>query len=263
MKQLTVVSDWVDDGVYAAEFESAVSGFLLEMLLPRIIFVKTTGSSIHTGFILEQIIETKERLGRPLNTVIYLGTESKISNQSLSFYVIKLHTGIVVCGLNLDYSFSFIKPKINEAFVYQLNTGKSNFMSRDIYSRVVAHLIESKEQELQLEEVHTNTIAELTGYYAGHIDIFGNIITTIRHEDFKGKYRAGDYVLCTVGEVTRKVVVVDDLWSLGEGILAIGPCSFGAVSNPYLAIASKSTEHSGSARYLFNQPTPGVSIYIK
>jgi S-adenosylmethionine hydrolase len=200
MKKLIVVSDWVDDSLTCAEFSSAVLGFLSESKNTQITFVSSTPSTIHTSFLINQIVEVEERFGRPLETVIFQNTDPRLQSktkvekaQGAKFLVIRLKSGLYLCGPNAGYDFSMVKEKIDEVFEYKDFDKGSQFRSRDLYSRVCAHLMEAMEDELDLEEVSVDVIPDLKGFYIGHIDNFGNIKTTITHEDLKGKVEYGGF----------------------------------------------------------------------
>lgn len=244
MKKLTVVSDWVDDSLTCAEFSSAVLGFLSESKNAQITFVSSTPSTIHTSFLINQIVEVEERFGRPLETVIFQNTDPRLQSktkvekaQGAKFLVIRLKSGLYLCGPNAGYDFSMVKERIDEVFEYKDFDKGSQFRSRDLYSRVCAHLMEAMEDELDLEEVLVDVIPDLKGFYIGHIDNFGNIKTTITHEDLKGKVEYGEYIKIKIGKVIKKVLYVDNLFGGEVGELVIYPGSSGKKDNPYLEIS--------------------------
>jgi hypothetical protein len=187
MKKLIVVSDWASDSLSCQEFRSTVEGFLQKGNYANISFIFSTPSNIHTGFLIQQIVEIEERYGRTGKTVISGNTDPRIQTdlpvedgKGAEFVVLRLLNGILVCGPNADCNFSLIKKKIEAAFIYRGLSKGGQFRSRDLYGRVYAHLMEEMEDELELEEIHTNIIPELRGFYIGHIDNFGNIKTTLK-----------------------------------------------------------------------------------
>jgi len=244
MKKLLVISDWVDDSLTCAEFSSAVLGFLNNPTNVNINFIASTPSTIHTAFLINQLVETEERFGRPLETVIFENTDPRIQSnepvkaaQGAKFLVIRLKSGLYVCGPNAGYDFSMIKDKIDEVFEYRDFDKGSQFRSRDLYSRVCAHLMEAMEDELDLEEVSVDLISDLKGFYIGHIDNFGNIKTTITEEDLKGKVEYGEFLIVKISKATKKVKYVDNLFGGKPGELVIYPGSSGKKDNPYLEIS--------------------------
>jgi S-adenosylmethionine hydrolase len=244
MKKLIVISDWVDDSLTCVEFSSAVLGFLSESKNAQITFVSSTPSTIHTSFLINQIVEVEERFGRPLETVIFQNTDPRLQSktkvekaQGAKFLVIRLKSGLYLCGPNAGYDFSMVKERIDEVFEYKDFDKGSQFRSRDLYSRVCAHLMEAMEDDLDLEEVSVDVIPDLKGFYIGHIDNFGNIKTTITHEDLKGKVEYGGYIKIKIGKIIKKVRYVDNLFGGEVGELVIYPGSSGKKDNPYLEIS--------------------------
>jgi len=244
MKKLIVVSDWVDDSLTCAEFSTAVMGFLGEILGTRIDFIASTPSTIHTAFLINQLVEVEERFGRPLETVIFQNTDPRIQSnlplkaaQGAKFLVVRLKSGIHLCGPNAGYDFSMIKDRIDEVFIYEGFDKGSQFRSRDLYSRVCAHLMEAMEDELDLSEVGVDIIPDLRGFYIGHIDNFGNIKTTITEEDLKGKVEYEEFLKVKIGKITKKAKYVDNLFGGVPGELVIYPGSSGKKDNPFLEIS--------------------------
>jgi S-adenosylmethionine hydrolase len=272
MKKLIVVSDWVDDSLTCAEFSSAVLGFLSESKNAQITFVSSTPSTIHTSFLINQIVEVEERFGRPLETVIFQNTDPRLQSktkvekaQGAKFLVIRLKSGLYLCGPNAGYDFSMVKERIDEVFEYKDFDKGSQFRSRDLYSRVCAHLMEAMEDELDLEEVLVDVIPDLKGFYIGHIDNFGNIKTTITHEDLKGKVEYGEYIKIKIGKVVKKVRYVDNLFGGEVGELVIYPGSSGKKDNPYLEISvwrHFDEEKSTTGKDEFLNPKVGEKIEL-
>jgi len=272
MKQLIVVADWALDSISCQEIKSAVNGFLQGQENLNISFVNVTPSTIHTGFVLNQIVEIEERLGRPMETVIFQNTDPRLESttgvkeaRGAEFIIIKLLSGIYICGPNAGYNFSFIKSKIDQIYLYPNFSSGTQFRSRDLYSRVCAHLIEEMEDKMELEETHTNTIPEIRGTYVGHIDNYGNIKTTQRHDYFVGKFELQDMITIEMNGITKKARYVSNLFGGNVGELVIYPGSFGPKENPYLEITiwrhfteKKST--TGLAE--FNNPKIGEEIKI-
>lgn len=273
MKKLIVVSDWVADSLSCQEFRSAVEGFLLKIENPSINFVASTPSTLHTSFLINQVVETEERLGKPLETVIFQNTDPRIQSQNsleqaegAQFLIIRLKSGIYLCGPNAGYNFSMIKERIDEVFIYPGFDGGSQFRSRDLYARVCAHLMEEMEDELQIEEVEKGIIPTLTGFYIGHIDNFGNIKTTISQADFKGKFEYQDFVEVKINNVSKKIKYVSNLFAGTVGELVIYPGSSGKITNRFLEIAV--WQHFNGKNFLrakeiFANPKIGSLIEVK
>lgn len=273
MKKLIVVADWAHDSLTNQEVRTAVEGFAKYPNDLQISFVSSTPSTIHTSYILQQLVRTEERYGRPGETVFFQNTDPRVQTKEgveqakgAEFIVIRLKSGIYLCGPNAGYDFSLLKPSIEYVYRYPGLDKGSQFRSRDLYSRVSAHLIDEMEDELDLEEQPSNCIPELRGYFAGHIDNYGNIKTTITHEDLKGKYTIGGKVEIMLNDVRKTALYVNNLFGGTPGELVIYPGSSGDPSNPYMEISvwRHFTEKDASTGvHAFNMPRPGSEITLK
>ena len=244
MKKLIVVADLAFDALSRAEIKITVEGFLKNSNASNISFVGSTPSTIHTGFLVNQLVEDVERYGRPLETVIFQNTDPRLhSRQSIEKasgakpVIIKLKSGIYLLGPNSGYDFSMIKNRIEELYIYNGLNEKGQFHSRDLFSRLSAHLMDYMEDELEFEEISTNIIPELDKFYIGHIDNFGNIKTTIVEENFKGKYEYGELVNLKINEIVKKAKYVTNLFGDIPGELVIYPGSSGKKENRFLEIS--------------------------
>lgn len=272
MKKLIVLADWVDDSLTCQEVRSAVEGFLKDSTGADITFVSSTPSTIHTAYLMAQLVEIEERYGRPLETVIFQNTDPRLQTtqavdqaQGAEFVIIRLDSGIHVCGPNAGFDFSMLKPKIEAVFVYNGLSKGSQFRSRDLYSRVSAHLMDEMEDELELDEMPAHIIPDIRGYFVGHIDNYGNIKTNIAVEDFKGKFEMGDEVKVKINNVEQKAKFVKNLFGGAPGELVIYPGSSGKKEDPFLEISiwRHFTEaEPTTGRHIFNA-RPGMEIEVR
>lgn len=272
MKKLIAIADWADDSLTCQEIRSAIEGFAKDSSQVKISFVSTTPSTIHTAYLLQQIIQTEEQYGKPLETVIFVNTDPRIQtkesiqeSKGADFIIIRLSSGIYLCGPNAGYCFSLIKDRMTNIFTYPNFDKGSQFRSRDLYSRVSTHLMDGLEDELELEEAHTNIIPELRGYHIGHVDNYGNIKTTITLEDFKGKHELGEMVKVSINGVTKQAKYVSNLFGGIPGELVIYPGSSGKKGNHYLEISvwrHFTEEDKTTGAHAFNNPVPGSAIAL-
>jgi len=273
MKKLVVVADWAHDSLTNQEVKTAVEGFAKDASKVHIGFVSSTPSTIHTAYLLSQLVRTEERYGKPGQTVFFQNTDPRLQTkegveqaQGAEFVVILLKSGIYLCGPNAGYDFSLLKPNIEYVYRYPGFDKGSQFRSRDLYSRVSAHLMDEMEDELELEEQPSSCIPELRGSFVGHIDNYGNIKTTITHEDLKGKFEIGKAVEITLNEITKKATFVNNLFGGAPGDLVMYPGSSGDPSNPYMEISiwRHFTEKDVSTGvHIFHMPRPGMQIELK
>lgn len=273
MKKLIVVADWASDTLAVQEFKSVVEGYLKDSTFANIGIVSSTPSTIHTGFLIAQTVETEERYGRPQETIFFQNTDPRLRSpegeekpKGAEFIITRLLSGIFICGPNTEYNYSFIKNKIDELYHYVGLKDESQFRSRDLYSHICAHLMDELEDELELEEGPTDIIPELRGHYVVHIDNFGNIKTNITHEEFKGKYEYDDSISITINKVTKRVRFSNYLFGRTPGELVIYPGSSGQKDNPYLEISvwRHFTEPDiTTGLHIFNNSRSGMPILIK
>jgi hypothetical protein len=272
MKKLIIVADWVKDSLTCTEVGLAIEGFLEKKEKPDFYFVASTPSTIHTGFLINQIVTTEDRYGNPYETIIFQNTDPRLfSKEKLDNakgsdpVIIKLKSGIYVCGPNAEFNFSFIKDKIEEVFVYRDVNEEGQFHSRDLYSRISAHLLEGNEDEMEMEEISSNIIPEIDQYYVVHIDNFGNIKTNIKKEDIKGKYELGDLIKIKIGQTERKAKFVQNLFGGSIGELVIYPGSSGSLDDPFLEISSWqhfNEDVPRTGKDFFTNTRPGMVINL-
>lgn len=273
MKKLIIIADWAHDSLNRQEVKTAVEGFLKDNCQANISFVEATPSTIHTAFLMNQTVLTEEHYGDPLNAVVFQNTDPRIQTmegvkkaKGAEFIIVKLKSGMFLCGPNAGYDFSLIRNKIDLVFHYRGLDQGSQFRSRDLYARVSAHLMDEMEDEMELEEVPANNIPALDDHYVGHIDNHGNIKTTMTHEELKGVFEYGNTVEITLNDVKKKALYVDNLFGATPGQLVMYPGSSGTKDNPYLEISvwrhfTEKNPTTGLAE--FNHPHPGQRIEIK
>ena len=265
MKKLFIVADWAFDSLTQAEVKIAIEGFLKQSQNANISFIAATPSTIHTGFLISQLVEDIERYGQPLESVIFQNTDPRLHTKRGLPVIMKLKSGLYLIGPNSGYDFSLIKNRIDELFIYKGLNDKGQFHSRDLYSRISAHLMDYLEDELELEEVNVDNIPDLKGFFVGHIDNFGNMKTTITQEDFKGKYEYDDFVNVKINGKVKKARYVSNLFGGTPGELVIYPGSSGKMNNRYLELSiwrhfTEVAPTTGAAEFDF--PKVGSEIQI-
>ena len=271
MKRLIVVSDWAADSLACEEFRVATEGFLESDIIPDVSFVSAQPSTLHVGFLASQIVETVDRYGAPLDTVIMVGTDPRLpvtnteeKGRPGEFFILRLYSGLYVCGPNTGYTFSLLKSKIDRAFTYKLEDNFHQNRTRDLYSRITAHLLEAMQDDLDLDEVHTNLIPQLDHYIVGHVDTFGNIKTNIPKEELK-QHIPGAEIEVTLNGQTKKVTYVMHLFDGEPGRLVIYPGTSGPPDNPFLEISiwqPLAEELGKTGMHEFKSPQPGMAITI-
>ncbi len=272
MKKLIVVADWANDSLCNQEFQSATEGFLKKTLDCRISFVSSTPSTIHTSYIIQQIVSTEERLGKPRQTVLFGNTDPRVQTktatnkaQGADFVIVKLKSGMFLCGPNAGHSFSLIKNKISKIYLHKDLSKGSQFRSRELYSKASAQLVENRMSELELIEASTDIVPDLKAMFIGHIDNYGNIKTTIKLSELRTKHSPGDHVNVEINGIKKTANFVDNLFGGNLGDLVIYPGSSGDIDNPYVEISiwRHFTEKDiSTGREVFGNPRPGNKITL-
>ena len=273
MRKLIIIADWGWDSLSCAEVKTAVLGFLEKDAIPDISFIASNPSTVHTAFLIEQMFFTVSRLGIPEETVIFQNTDPRINNNLFSsnpwngkLLLLKLKNGLWVFGPNAGYDFSLIKKEIAQVFYYPNFEKGGQFRSRDLYARLAAHFIEEKEDELDLEEISLDAIPPLTGYYVAHIDNFGNIKTTIKKSDLKGKVEYREKLKVKINNTVQEVTYTEGLFKYQPNQLIIYPGSSGSIDDPYLEISvwryfdDENKNKTGS--FYFKFPSCGDKIVL-
>jgi hypothetical protein len=272
MKKLITVADWVGDSLAQEGVKISISGYLQNSSGVDMSFVRSNPSTFHTGFLVGQLANFEESVGHPLETIIFQSTDLRQSSyasiertKGSPFFVVRLTSGLYLCGPNAGYNYSFVRDSIQKVYLYSNFDKEVKFRSRDAYSRVVAHLIDYLEDDLDLEEVHLNQIQGIQGFHVGHVDNHGNITTTVKMEDLKGRYELGETVKISMHGVSRKVRYLDNLFAGEQGELVLYQGSFGHTDNPFLDIGvwkDYSNAAIKTAAQIFNNPVPGNNIEI-
>jgi len=272
MKRLIIVADWASDSLTNAEVKIAIDGFLKNSLGSNAVFVSSTPSTIHSSYLTYQIVEDVERYGAPLETVIFQNTDPRLhENEKVEKaagakpVILKTKSGIFLVGPNSGYCFSLIREKIDKLYTYSGVNEKGQFHSRDLYSRLSAHLMDYMEDSLELEEIFLQEIPVLEGSYIGHIDNYGNIKTTITENELKGRYEYQDMVNVEINGITKKAKYVENLFGGIPGELVIYPGSSGQKNNRFIEITvwrHFTEKDPTTGRDLFKNPKPGNYVKI-
>ncbi len=272
MRKVICISDWAADDLAYQEFGTALSGFLKTPDNLRLSRIVTTSSTIQTGFMVAQCSYTEERLGVPSNSLIFANTDPRsVENSSSSarhgaeFMIARLTSGLIVCGPNNGFSLSFVKGHIDAVFRYVNFETLSISRSRDLFSRVIAHLVEYLEDELELEEVHMSTISDKPmDHVVLHIDNFQNIVTSFTQEEALERSEFGGYLKVNIKSEVREAKIVNHRFAGIPGELVIYPGSKGHLDNPYMEISVwHESDHRSLKKHMpFELAAPGDLIVI-
>ncbi|MCX7996900.1 MAG: SAM-dependent chlorinase/fluorinase [Patescibacteria group bacterium] len=273
MKKVLVVADWAADPLYTQQFRSALGGYMSAANFPDLAFIPAHPSTIHTGYLAAQAVETEERLGSPLETVLFVHTDPRLPvserddvPRPAELLILLLVSGLYVVGTNAGNAFSLLKHKVHRAFTYPGINEQPASRGRDVYSRIVAHLAENLETKMELEEIHTHLIPLLDRAVVGHVDVFGNIHTSIHREDLREKHAYNEIVTVRLHGAVRKARFVEHLFAGTSGELVVYPGPCGPQENPYLSISAweREPEELGkTGAECFGYPKPGETVSIE
>lgn len=272
MKKLIVIADWGYDLLTCQEVRSAVEGAIEAEEYPHVTFVGSEPSTVHTSYLINQVVEVEERYGKPEKTVLFQNTDPRIQTKTAvekakgaEFVVIKLKSGMYLCGPNAGYDFSLIKHKIEKVWLYKNMDKGSQFRSRDLYAKASAQLMEDRIDEMDLEEMDLSEIPDITGGFIGHIDNYGNVKTTFTLNEFKQNHEFGDMVEIEINNIKQQAKFVSNLFGGTPGELVIYPGSSGQKDNPFLEISvwrHFTEEEATTGIHAFHNPRPGMEIAI-
>lgn len=245
MRKVICISDWASDDLMYHEFATAVGGYAKNSRSLDIQRISTSSSTEETGFLVEQVSYTQERLGMPAEAVIFVNTDPRSQKEGMTnptqgaeFLIAKLTSGLYVCGPNAGYSLSFVKQNIESVQRYVNFEATYTSRSRDLFSRAVAHIADYMEDELELQEIHLSTIADRPREkLVLHTDHFGNIVTSITQEELLEKSDFGSYIKININHVVVQARIVRQRFGGSPGELVIYPGSYGHPDNPYVEIA--------------------------
>jgi len=220
--------------------------------------------TISTGFVLAQLALAEEPL-RPSELIVFANCaprkdlrDARHNNEGEGLLFARLQNGVGVLAVNSGYSMSFVRGEITELWSVQVDTGGSQFRSRDNFPRVIGQLAHQDHSffwhKLDPSEVVPAPPAESVGY----IDSFGNLKTTFRDGDpFLASLKPGQRLRVTIGGIIRTATVAAGSFNVMEGDLAFAPGSSGHTRRFW-----EFFQRGGSASSEFGKPAVGTKISL-
>jgi hypothetical protein len=243
MRKIVVVSDWAHDSLACQEFRSALYGYAKVAADLRLSFVLSQPSSVHAGFLISQVATTDERYASPSETVIFVDvqeTECDTPDEvklDPPFLVAKLSSGLYTCGLQRGFEYSFIHKRIDECWLFsEPQTAFSLVPYRDSHSRLVAHIADYMEDELDLDEVHTARIPQIptNSFYVLRHDHRGVITTSLTHERVREFSKSGDQIVLSFDGNSHTFTYISHASSARMRPWHLYPGASGDPTNPYM-----------------------------
>lgn len=212
--------------------------------------------TLATGFWISQYALGEQ----PPNQLIYANTaprkdrkNARQDNEGEILMYAQLKNNAQVMAVNAGYSFSFIKPYIEEFRLTKVSNKGSQFRSRDFYPKLIGSFL--KGEEVLGERVEIKHIPEVPNNRVVWVDGYGNMKTSIRKS--KLDLALGSKIKISINNVVRTALVAGGNFSVAEGELSFSPGSSG-YEDPFYELFLR----GGSAYQLFAAPNPGAEIEL-
>jgi hypothetical protein len=162
-------------------------------------------------------------------------------------------------AVNSGYSLSFVREDLAELWKITVDTGGSQFRSRDNFPQLVGRAARGQIDFLVEKLSPTDVIPPPPPAAVGYIDSFGNLKTTMRDGavELKG-LEPGQRVMVSINDVEMAVTVASGSFNVQEGDIALSPGSSGHGCK-YWEIFQR----GGSAWQTYRKPRPGSHISIR
>lgn len=221
--------------------------------------------TISTGFTLAQLGNQSADL-RPSDTLVYANCaprkdlkEARVNNEGEGLLYGVLRSGVRVLAVNSGYSLSFVREELAELWSIKVDTGGSQFRSRDNFPKIVGQAARGEISFLNEKLSPTHVIQAPPSSAIGYIDSFGNLKTTLRDGDPSlAPLRPGQRVGIEINGIEMTATVAAGSFNVQEGDIALAPGSSGH-TRKYWEIFQR----GGSAWHTYKKPRPGASIVIK
>jgi hypothetical protein len=221
--------------------------------------------TVSTGFTLAQISNQSEAL-RPKDTLVYANCaprkdrrEARTNNEGEGLLYAVLKSGARVMVVNSGYSLSFVRDDLQELWSVNVDTGGSQFRSRDNFPKLVGQAARGDLSFLVERLNPTEVIPAAPESAIGYIDSFGNLKTTLRDgAPTLSALKPGQRVGVLINGVEMTATVAAGSFNVQEGDIALAPGSSGH-SQKFWEIFQR----GGSAWATFKKPRPGAVVEIK
>lgn len=221
--------------------------------------------TISTGFALAQLGNQSRSL-RPHDTVVYANcaprkdrSEARANNEGEGLLYGVLRSGTRILVVNSGYSMSFVRDELEELWSVKVETGGSQFRSRDNFPIIVGQTCKGDTSFLGEQLNPAEVIPSAPSSAIGYIDSFGNLKTTLREGDaVLQNLRPGQRVGVEINGVEMTATVASGSFNVQEGDIALAPGSSGH-SRKYWEIFQR----GGSAWHTYKKPRPGAAISVK
>lgn len=219
-------------------------------------------STIATGFCIYQIALDGGSKETEKGNYIFSNTaprrdnpNPRKQNEGEGLVYARLKTGLEIVAVFSSYTFSFVKPIIEELrFVNVENTG-SQFRSRDKYPEPFSRIIKGDYSVLG-KTLNPDIIPEPPKDKIAYVDGYGNIKLTTHTSQAKLKH--GDRVRVEINKKILYGVYTDGMFNILEGQLSVSPGSSGPEKDRFLQISIR----LGNAWENFGKPRVEENVLI-
>lgn len=221
--------------------------------------------TVSTGFVVAQLgLQSESR--RPKDTLIYANCaprkdrrEARTNNEGEGFLYGVLSNGVRVMAVNSGYSLSFVREELTELWTLNVDTGGSQFRSRDNFPNLVGEAARGERGFLVERLDPSKVISPPPSSAVGYVDSFGNLKTTIRDGSPEvTSLKPGQRIMVTINDVEMAATVAAGSFNVQEGDIAFSPGSSGH-ERKYWEVFQR----GGSAWHTYRKPRPGAHISIR
>jgi len=185
--------------------------------------------TLGTGFLVAQLaLRQKSENGKKAeNRIIYHNTApreddlgKRLTNKGEGLAYCQLKNGVHVIGVNAGYTFSFLKPYVDQIWQVDIGDTKSQFRSRDNFPQKAFHVIAKKDKSFLTEEIRQHIPDMYTGEIQTapngqkaidgnrvYIDGYGNIKLDIAERHFHEAFFQGQSVEIQIGDIVRPAII--------------------------------------------------------
>ena len=217
MRKIISITDWNTDELTRERFRTVVEGYSANRKHVNIQSLSCTSSSIHAGFLAYEMALTEAKNGDPTDTLIYIDIDTEqetyppdVTVRSDGFAVIRLTNNLLVCGRLSGYSFAWVKQSAQQLLEYTglQNSGTATIL--DSHARVVAHLADYMDDQLDLQSLHEADILSLPidAYFVCH-KYKNTLVTTLNHSNLES-CSVGDQIKIQIGSKTYSAHLVSN-----------------------------------------------------
>lgn len=233
MKFLQLITDY---GTGDPAFAEVIQKLALLSPVTRVIATSVPPfATIATGFWTYQLATVNPVPGM----AIYTNTaprkdvkEKREANEGEGLVYAQMENGVKVIGVNAQYCFSFVKPRIKSLALVNVANKGSQFRSRDFYPEAVVG-IAAGDRAFTGRQLDISILPEAPVNRIAWIDGYGNLKTTTRRSQLN--FKTGQPVVISLNGVKRTAFFTDGTFAVQEGQLAFAPGSSGG-DDPFMEI---------------------------